>query len=182
VFPEHAESVGLPLDCNTNRLKSGRRRFVNTSSPRAPGTPRAPRFMDAADGRDLAKVTGCREPQGRRWKESAASNRLMTTRNVKIAGADAELAPAAFGDDTEMDAEHAERGAECPEKWFCGGSGLSSRPALRPPRRALRREAPTRSKHGRWIATRCSGHTAVDPFVRLKSGHPRKIKMRIAGP
>jgi hypothetical protein len=78
-------------------------------------------------GRDLADVTGCREPPGRRWKESAASNRLMTTRDVKIAGADAELAPAAFGRDTAFDAEHAERGAECPEKWFCGGSGLSSR-------------------------------------------------------
>jgi hypothetical protein len=41
VFPEHAEKqpVGLPLNFNTNRLKNGFRRFVNTCSP---GTPRAP--------------------------------------------------------------------------------------------------------------------------------------------
>jgi GxxExxY protein len=35
-------AVGLLLNVNTNLLKDGLRRFVNTSSPRAPGPPRPP--------------------------------------------------------------------------------------------------------------------------------------------
>jgi GxxExxY protein len=35
-------AVGLLLNFNTNLLKDGLRRFVNTASPRAPGPPRAP--------------------------------------------------------------------------------------------------------------------------------------------
>jgi GxxExxY protein len=35
-------SVELLLNFNTNLLKDGLRRFVNTSSPRAPGPPRPP--------------------------------------------------------------------------------------------------------------------------------------------
>jgi hypothetical protein len=40
-------ALGLPLNFNT-LVKDGPRRFVNAASPRAPGTPRAPRFMQAA--------------------------------------------------------------------------------------------------------------------------------------
>jgi hypothetical protein len=35
-------------------------------------------------GRDRPNVTGCREPPGRRWEESAASYPMMATRNVKL--------------------------------------------------------------------------------------------------
>jgi GxxExxY protein len=35
-------AVGLLLNFNTNLLKDGLRRFVNTAPPRAPGPPRAP--------------------------------------------------------------------------------------------------------------------------------------------
>jgi GxxExxY protein len=40
--------AGLPLNPNPTLLKDGLRRFINTSSPRAPGTPRRPCFMQAA--------------------------------------------------------------------------------------------------------------------------------------
>jgi hypothetical protein len=35
-------------------------------------------------GRDRTNATGCREPAGRRWEETAASNPLMAIRNVKM--------------------------------------------------------------------------------------------------
>jgi hypothetical protein len=34
--------------------------------------------------RDRANVTGCRQQPGRRWEEGAASNFLITIRNVKM--------------------------------------------------------------------------------------------------
>jgi hypothetical protein len=114
-------------------------------------------------------------PAGQLWVSWA---RLDQT--GEAAGADAELATSAFGWGTAFDAEGAERGAECPEKWFCGDSALVSRRGLRPARRALRREVITRSRHGRWITTLSpqSGHWL---YFRSKTPATRgKIGLRIA--